>query len=120
MAPPVQTSVWVGMVTDHATLEAALEVDESPCDGDALGSAFSRAAGQPVLGPVPRELKVLSTPTSSTSALLEGLSFRALLEARLPADTQPPCNAIVVFYGAVGSAGTVELEGVRMRALLGD
>lgn len=116
MAPPVQTSVWVGMVTNRATLDAVLEIDESPCDGDALGSAFSRAAGQPALGTIPREVKVLSTPTTSTAALLDGLSFRAKLEPALPAETGSPCNAIVVFYGAVGR-GAVELEGVRLRAL---
>lgn len=118
MAPPVQTSVWVGMVSDETALEAVLEIDATACEGDALGSAFSRAAGQASLGTSPRESKVLEAPTSVTAELLVGLSFHAALCAELPARLEPPCNAVVVFFGAPRVEGSVSLEGVRLRALV--
>jgi hypothetical protein len=114
MALPVQASVWVGQVRDRQTLEAALDVDATACDGDALGSAFSRAAGDGALASCPREVKVLPRSTQSIAELLEGISFSEQLRAQSPATAGRECNAAVVFYGRRSSGGLVRLAGVEL------
>lgn len=92
-------SVWVGTAPDEASLEEVLLADTTACDGDGLGSAFSRAAGVPSLASAVREVRVLQLPTRSMRELLGGLSYAVALAAQLPEFVDEPCTAIVVFYG---------------------
>jgi len=118
VSSPLVASVWVGHAPDEAALEELLLADTTPCDGDALGSVFSRAAGAPALASAVRELRVLSTPTREVAALLEGLSFAARLRSALPAETAAPCSAVVVFYGVAPERGApVHLGGVHLEPL---
>ncbi|MDP1919142.1 MAG: hypothetical protein Q8L14_23030 [Myxococcales bacterium] len=105
MRSPV-ASVWVGLAPDEASLEEVLLADTTACDGDGLGSAFSRAAGVPSLASAVREVKVLEAPTRSVRELLGGLSYAAALSAQLPELLSKPCTAIVVFYGVEGPSGS--------------
>lgn len=113
MKPPV-ASIWVGTVADEASLEGALTADVTACDGDGLGSAFSRAAGAPQLASAIRESRVLSAPTQSARELLAGLSFASALLQRGGAELPRPANAVVVFYGVERVAGFVRLEGLEL------
>lgn len=113
----MKASVWFGAAPDAETLEALLTVDATPCDGDALGSAFSRAAGRPELGSAIREQRVLPAPTSSARELLSGLSFADALLARLPERLAQPASAVVVFYGVDEGGAPVELDGVSLASV---
>ncbi len=92
-------SVWVGTAPDEGSLEEVLTADTTACDGDGLGSAFSRAAGVPSLASAVREVRVLPSPTRSVRELLGGLSYAVALAAHLPELLEAPCTAVIVFYG---------------------
>lgn len=111
-------SVWVGLAPDEASLEEVLLADTTACDGDGLGSAFSRAAGVASLASAVREVRVLPSPTRSMRELLGGLSYAVALAAQLPELLDAPCTAIVVFYGVEGPAGLrVSMEQVTLVSL---
>jgi len=95
----------VGTAPDEASLELVLLADTTACDGDGLGSAFSRAAAAPSLASAVREVRVLSAPTRSMRELLGGLSYAGSLREQLPELLEAPCSAIVVFYGVKARAG---------------
>lgn len=114
MKPPV-TSIWVGTVDHEASLEGALTVDVTACDGDGLGSAFSRAAGAPQLASAIRETRVLAAPTRSAKTLLDGLSFASALLARAADELPAAVNAVVVFYGVEHESGMVRVDGLEFR-----
>lgn len=114
MKPPV-ASIWVGTVADEASLEGALTVDVTACDGDGLGSAFSRAAGAPQLASAIRESRVLATPTRSAKELLGGLSFASALLDRAADKLPSAVNAVVVFYGVEHESGLVRVDGLEFR-----
>lgn len=114
MKPPV-ASIWVGNVSDEASLEVALTVDVTPCDGDGLGSAFSRAAGAPQLASAIRESRVLPAPTRSMKDLLGGLSFASALLERAGDELPSAVNAIVVFYGVEHESGLVRVDELELR-----
>lgn len=115
---PVVASVWVGLAESEQALEAVLLPDLTPCDGDALGSAFSRAAATPALASAIREVRVIAAPTRALRELFGPVSFADTLCARLPAELPEPVNALVVFYGVVSEApGPVHVEGVTLRRL---
>jgi hypothetical protein len=109
-------AVFVGVVETEAALEAALTVNLS-CDGDGLGSELSRQAGAFELANAPRETRVLAATTRETWALLDGLSFSAALRDALPAELEPPCNAIVLLFGVEAGAQIVRAPGVELRSL---
>ncbi|MDP3499502.1 MAG: hypothetical protein Q8S33_04190 [Myxococcales bacterium] len=116
MKRPV-ASIWVGTAPDEASLEEVLLADTTACDGDGLGSAFSRAANAPSLASAVREVKVLEAPTLSVRELLEGLSYAVALGAELPEFVEAPCTAIVVFYGVeVNEGQRVTVGGVAVRS----
>lgn len=115
MTPPV-ASIWMGTVSDEASLELALTVDVTACDGDGLGSAFSRAARAPQLASAIRESRVLATPTRSAKELLGGLSFAAALLARAGDALPVEANAVVVFYGVESESGLVRFDGLEFRS----
>lgn len=111
-------SVWVGTAPDEASLEDVLIADTTACDGDGLGSAFSRAAGVPSLASAVREVRVLPSPTRSVRELLGGLSYAAALAAQVPESLEAPCTAVVVFYGAEAPSGLrVSLADVTLVSL---
>ncbi len=112
MKPPV-ASIWVGNVGDEASLEVALTVDVTACDGVGLGSAFSRAAGAPQLASAIRESRVLPVPTRSAAALLSGLSFSAALLERAGDELPFAVNAVVVFYGVEHESGRVHVDEIE-------
>lgn len=114
MKPPL-ASIWVGNVADEASLEAALTVDMTPCDGDGLGSAFSRAAGVPALASAVRESRVLEAPSRSARALLSGLSFASALLGRAGDELPSAVNAVVVFYGVEHESGLVRVDELEFR-----
>ncbi len=103
--PSLVASVWVGTAPDEVSLEDVLLADTTACDGDGLGSAFSRAAGVPALASAVREVRVLGAPTRSTHELLEGLSYAGVLKERMAVTLDEPCTAVVVFYGVATRAG---------------
>lgn len=114
---PVVAAVWVGNAPDESALEAVLVGDLS-CDGDALGSALSRAVEQPALAAAVREVRVLAAPLEVTAALIGGLSFAAQLGARLPVRLEPPANAVVIFYGVAPHPGTFAADRITLRCLV--
>lgn len=114
MKPPV-ASIWVGNVADEEALEGVLMVDVTACDGDGLGSAFSRAAKAPKLASAIRESRVLPTPTRSAKELLGGLSFASALLQRGVDDLPFAANAVVVFYGVEHESGVVRVDDVELR-----
>lgn len=117
--PSLVASVWVGTALDEASLEEVLLADTTACDGDALGSAFSRAAGVPTLASAVREVRVLRAPTRSMRELLGGLSFSVALGERLPELLDAPCTAIVVFYGVEVKEGQrITVGDVALRAVV--
>lgn len=112
-------SVWVGTAPDEASLEDVLIADSTACDGDGLGSAFSRAAGVPLLASAVREVKVLEEPTRSVRELLGGLSYAVALAAQLPERVEAPCTAVVVFYGVeVKAAPRITVGDVALRPIV--
>lgn len=112
-------SVWVGTAPDEASLEDVLLADTTACDGDGLGSAFSRAAGVPSLASAVREVRVLQSPTRSVRELLGGLSYAAALAAQLPEFLDAPSTAIVVFYGVEVKEGLrITVGDVALRSVV--
>lgn len=112
-------SVWVGTAPDEASLEQVLLADSTACDGDGLGSAFSRAAGVPALASAVREVQVLSAPTRSTRELLGRLSYAGVLNEVVPETLEDPCSAVVVFYGVAGTAGQrITVGDVALRSVV--
>lgn len=114
MKPPV-VSIWVGTVADEASLEVALTVDVTACDGDGLGSAFSRAAEAPLLASAIRESRVLPAPTRSAKELFDGLSFASALLQRGADELPFAANAVVVFYGVEHESGVVRVDELEFR-----
>lgn len=102
-------------MADEASLEAALTVDVTACDGDGLGSAFSRGAEVPALASAIRESRVLSTPTRSAKELLGGLSFASTLLERAADELPSAVNAVVVFYGVEHESGLVRVDELEFR-----
>lgn len=117
MVKPVVAAVWVGSAADELALEAVLVGDLS-CDGDSLGSALSRAVGQPALATAIREVRVLPAALEETATLMGGLSFAVPLGAGLPASLPQPANAVVIFYGVAPRAGAFSADGVALFCLV--
>jgi hypothetical protein len=112
----VKASVWVGDAESLEALEAVLTPDRA-CDGDSLGSEFSRAIGHLGLVDAVREVRVVPAPTASLASLLDGLSFSNRLLGALPHTLESPATAVVVFFGVEVPEGEVRLGATTLRRL---
>lgn len=112
----MKASVWVGDAESLEALEAVMTPDRT-CDGDSLGSEFSRAIKAVELVDAVRELRVLPAATTSVSALVDGLSFATRLRNGLPGTLESPATAVAVFFGIEVSGPTFRLGATTLRLL---